>query len=496
MSGRKYTTIDSNELSRLRQDAAKFRGLRKDLPDRIENIVRDTCQHIDRRLTPIENRQREYERALQGMSQEMRQVEQRMAQKISQHARETRAELQKSAERMERQKRELRQEIHQTAEELRNANQETEKKLTRQIKATETRLLRLNQEVRNEMRQQEQRLNDAIEQERREREAGIRAVNERVNAIEQNHDRLRNLAEQRINDALIQQNFIEENYPHEHLLPGKLESLKKALRTAQNTLHKDGAVEAALAQANTTFQDLSDLRIELERLDSEWRIWQEQAIRTAQRILNEAQQNRNLPNVEEAGEISEVNYWTQGGMACLEKDLHRVLKAAGNEEYPLSIPEMKKLVEETLPEMNQRLDKLIEEALIAVERSQLRVSIADIAAGIFETEGFTIVDSTYEGEDMRSGFFIKAKNPQGSEIVAAVTPEGSQEKLTLDNFDVDQMSPAELQNRANNIAKAMQQHNLQADTPAQESPTPSRENRDIQEVRKRKPKLQSLSTNS
>ena len=109
MSGSKYTTVDSSELASLRRDASQLRALRQDLPERIENAVRETQRNIETRLAPIEVRQREYSRAVQGLNSNIRQVEQSMAQRIADQAQKTRKALQENAEKMERQGREHRE---------------------------------------------------------------------------------------------------------------------------------------------------------------------------------------------------------------------------------------------------------------------------------------------------------------------------------------------------------------------------------------------------
>ncbi|HQA29677.1 MAG TPA: hypothetical protein PLA02_10740 [Brevefilum fermentans] len=486
MSGRKYTTIDSNELSRLRQDAAKLRGLRKDLPETIEKAVRDTQNSIDRRLSPIEDRQRKYEKTINGMSKEIREAETRSVQRIKDNAEQIRKALQEAAEKNETERRNIRQEILQTAEKIRNANAETEKRLTEDIRNTENRLIRLNEETRNAMYEQEQRLNAALEQERWERLQEVQAVNQRIDQIEETEERARSLADERIKDAEKLLDFIADNYQHEHFLPGELAKLESALVSAQNSLNQ-GVSQAALAQANTVFQDLSILRIELEKLDSEWRLWREQAIQTAKRILDEARANRTLSDVEGEGEIAEANYWTQGKMNELIAELEKAHQAAEDETYPMSIDEMREMVEKFLPEMDTRLDKIIEEAYLEIERSQLRPSIADVIAEKLEGQGYTVIDHTYEGDDMRSGFYIKAVNKAGSEIVAAVAPDGKLERITIDSFDAETKTDEELRDRMNTIAREMEKHDLQVGSLTQESKAPSQENKDLEKVRKRKP---------
>lgn len=500
MSGSKYTYIDSSELSRLRQDAARLRGLREDLPERIEAAVREASQNIDRRLAPIEARQREFARQIQGISTDLRQTEQAMAERIAENARQTRKALQETSAQMERQRRELRQEIHETAQRLNEQMvatenrldseiQDTEQRLNQQIHDTETHLVRLNEQTRQQMREQEQRLGAAIQAERLERERGLKAMSQRIDAMHQDRQRLSGIARDHLKAAETLHDFINSHYQHNHFTPGQLARLERSIASATSSLNQ-GAVEAALAEANRAYQNLSDLRLELEQLETEWRVWREQALQTASRLLAEAQANRKVSCVEETGEIAEVNYWTGGKLADLEMSLNSVLNRAENEDSPLSIAQMRELVEKTLPDMDNQLDCIIEEAQMEVIRSQMRVNIADLAMQALEAQGFTLQDGLYEGEDMRGGFVAKARNVAGSEVVVSVMPEGDRDRLTVDSFEPRPRAERELVQRSREIASAMRSNGLDASEPAKQSDAPSEANRDLEVVRKRKPKKQ------
>lgn len=78
-------------------------------------------------------------------------------------------------------------------------------------------------------------------------------------------------------------------------------------------------------------------------------------------------------------------------------------------------------------------------------------------------------------------------NKAGSEIVAAVAPDGKLERITIDSFDAETKTDEELRDRMNTIAREMEKHDLQVGSLTQESKAPSQENKDLEKVRKRKP---------
>lgn len=487
MSGSKYTTVDSSELANLRRDSSQLRALRQDLPERIENAVRETQQNLESRLAPIEARQRDYSRAIKGLSADIREVEQGMAERLGQHIRKTRQEIKETNANLERQRRELRQELQDAAKRLEDADRETEERLKKEIRETEAKLQKMNEKTRQEMKQQEQRLNHAISNERDEREKGLKAANERIDAIHQDRDRITGIARDRLKDAQILHDFIAANYQHEHFTPNQLNQLASAINLAQGSLNQ-GASEAALAESNNAYQNLSNLRLELEQLDQEWRTLQAQAFGTASRLLSEAQANRKLADVEATGEIVEVNYWTGGKLTCLEEDIIAALNDAENKNKPLSIADMHKMVEITLPEMDHRISDIVAEAQLAVISSQLRTNIADKAMSALETQGFEVIENggVYEGEDMRGAFVAKAVNKAGSEVVISVIPEGDKNRMTIDSFEPSAIAPGVLLRRSQEMAQAMRNQGLDVTNPATASENPSETNRNLETVRKRK----------
>lgn len=487
MSGSKYTTVDSSELANLRRDSSQLRALRQDLPERIENAVRETQQNLESRLAPIEARQRDYSRAIKGLSTDIREVEQGMAERLGQHIRKTRQEIKETNTNMERQRRELRQELQDAAKRLEDADRETEERLKKEIRETEAKLQQMNEKTRQEMKQQEQRLNLAISNERDEREKGLKAANERIDAIHQDRERITGIARDRLKDAKTLHDFIAANYQHEHFTPNQLNHLASTINLAQASLNQ-GASEAALAEANNAYQNLSNLRLELEQLDQEWRTLQAQAFGTASRLLSEAQANRKLADVEATGEIAEVNYWTGGKLTSLEEDIMAAMNDAENKIKPLSIADMHKMVEITLPEMDRRISDIVAEAQLAVISSQLRTNIADVAMSALETQGFEMIENggVYEGEDMRGAFVTKAVNKAGSEVVISVIPEGDKNRMTIDSFEPGPVAPGVLLRRNQEMAQAMRDQGLDVSNPATASETPSETNRNLETVRKRK----------
>lgn len=441
MSGRKEVTIDEAEYRRLLQDTRRLRELQSHLPEILEAVRRESAEDLRRRLEPLERRQQEFRRALEGVAEQVREFEE------------------ETSRRLEEQQRQMRSQIR---------------------------------EVREALAEQERRFNAMLEQERRTRQQQIQNVQRQLDAIMADKERARTLAQGWLEAAEKLREFIEDNYRHDLFSPGRLDCLARTLEQGRENLNQ-GMSEAALTQSQSAYQELSDLRLELERLEREWHLWRSAALESAREMLELARRNRQCKAVDlEGKELDlgvEVDWWTEGKLSALEEELNRLLARIQDESSFISTEEFRHIVEQTIPQMQERLEQVIREARLAVLGSQLRANVADLVVQALEEQGFQLEDGTYEGEDQRRGFVAKVRHLDGSEVVVVVAPkEGdpAQNDLQIHSFDVAQRSEHELRARARELARALQSKGLQVGEPqAVGAAQPDPAVRDIEQVRKR-----------
>lgn len=444
MSGRKSVTVDEREYRRLLEDRSRLRQIQNNLPEIVEAVRWETSEDLRRRLEPVERRQRDLQQALQGVIAEVREFEEETVRRIVEQE-------------------------HQMRDALRS--------------------------VRQEIAEQARRFNEMMEQERRIRQQQIHHLQEQVDAIVADQRRREELARSWIEAAEVMRGFIEGNYRHQQFAPGALERLERDIRQARENVQQ-GVPETALAQAQAAYRDLSDLRLELERLEREWNLWRAAALESAREILSLAQSNRRCKAVGlDAQEIDvevEVDWWTDGKLTALEQEVQQLIARIQEQDPPMTTEQLRQIAESTVPSFQERLEEVVREARLAVLGSQLRINIADLVVRALEEQGFALQDATYEGEDMRGGYVAKVKHLDGSEIVVTVTPkegEPAENELNIHSYDVDQRSEHELRQRARELAQALQAKGLQTGEPrtaGDARPDPTL--RDMDEVRKRQPR--------
>ncbi len=478
MSGRKQITVDSADYRRLQMAEGQLRSMQQNLPEVLNRLMRDNEAELRRRLEPLEQRQREYQQTTQRMRDEVRQVESHMAQRLEEQQRRLRQHIAETAQRLQR--------------EVETARQETERMVSDEREARIRHVQTVADQVRHETRdllaQQADQLTQLIDQERQTRETQIHAIHQRLEAEQHHKD---TLARSWIETARILHDFIDSHYAHQRFAPDQLARLARMIAQAESNLAQ-GVAEAAVTMAQRAYGSLSDLRLELERLEREWQVWQVRSLEAAREILALAQRNRTCPALDLQGNqldiMIEVDYWTAGQLSMLEAELDQVIAQIADATTPLTTSELRQIAEATLPALHERLEQTIAQARDAVISSQLRTNIADAVVQTFEEQGFQLQDDTYEGEDQRHGFVAQVAHLDGSKVTVVVTPDGTgQNTLSINSYDAQQRAEDELRARAEAIARALEQRGLQAGAITRVGDQPDPAYARIEEVRERQP---------
>ena len=421
MSGRKVTTvtITESEYNRLQAQSRQLQQIQSILPE-IGNIIQNIQQELISSVGRMEERQRAFQNALNQVNQAIREAEKQTSQRLE--------------------------------------------AIQKQMKES---LINIRQEVRTQLKEQEERLNREISAIRRD-------LQTQINAIISQEQKKTQLATELIKSAQTLKDFIANNYPkHNQFCPGALEKLEIDLQQARDNL-QIGAPEAAIVSAQTAYRGLSELRLELERLETEWNLLRAEALRSTEEILALALANRQCKAIDLNGReldiTIEVNYWTEGKLEQLINEVKNLKEQIKSEQPIMSIDALKNIIEHIAPQLRNQLEDIIGEARQKVLSSQLRINIADIALQALERQGFSLSDATYEGEDQRRKYVVKAKHIDGSEVVIVVSPKEGQpleNDLEIHSYETAQWSEETLQTRANEVAKALSAEGLQVPQPRQ-----------------------------
>ncbi|WP_322791561.1 hypothetical protein [Bellilinea sp.] len=448
MSGIKEVTISSTYFQRLLSDSSRLQAIQSALPQFMESVAEAILNEVAGQLQNNERRQSRYEASLANLSEEMRQMESEVNQRLRRMNEHWQGELQNSL-------RENRHEFRQRIGEL------------------------------------DQRLTAQIQQERRERERQVQEISDRINALVADERRRDELARSWVNDVSLKAGFIANNYRHQQFAPGELDKIERDIQIArQNVLQ--GMPQSALSTIQRAYNDLNDLQMKLERLEKEWLLWHTAALEATRQLLAIAQSNRVCSALDMEGKPLtgfevEVDHWTRGKLTAFETKLKKIIGRIENDEQPLSIEELREIAETAAPKLREELEQIIAEARTAVIASQLRASIAELVIQALESQGYVYDDSAYEEEDQRLGYVAKVKAFDGSEVVISISPDdenAAANHLQIHSFDQDVRTEHELLQRAKAISESLQEQGLQASQPAVTDQRADPRLRDLERVRK------------
>lgn len=410
VSGRKRIYVDEAEWNRLRQEAASLAAVKRDLPKLMRQVQDQTNRDLERSLRDVDNRQAEFERAVGQLSARTREFEERTAQRLRANAEQLRHEL------------------------------DTQ---NRQVRAETTQALR----------EQREQLQSAIDQERRERTERLAEIDSRVTALQQDQTRAGELASGFLADAVVLREQVEK-FPHERYLPGRFDALDRRLNTVRANV--EGGIGAfGLSGAQEICQEFGELRLELEQLDREWRTCRIAAERELVALRELIAQNSTLDPQSGDDVAPDVDHWSRGALGRLRTDVDGLLAQVRDDDQPLTTDALLRIVNNTVPDYEARLESVVGQAVTAIRASQLRTNLAElIADALDQRHHYEVTDHGFAGDDQRGAFLAKTVHTSGSEIVIEVEPgedTDSSPVVRLHNFDADGASEAERAARTRSI---------------------------------------------
>lgn len=458
MSGEKFTTISNSELDRLLGADRSLRNVRRDLPNLLDNIRRQSSSDLQRMLDPLEARQQRYQEELQSVSSNIRELELQTAVRFRQQQIMTRQAIQSMAGRLRR----------------------------------ETHLLLIQQQLNFEIQ---------LGEEKRARQAQFQELQAQIDELASDRQRRLDLAGSLVEGAQVIRNFITANYRHQDFAPDEMAKLDQLLVNAEDLLNQR-VPDAAVLRGQEALDGFSELRLKLEASETEWHFWRAallEGIIEQEAILSENRECR-LVNLDgaETDHVLDVEHWSQGSLSSLEEELVQIKTRLQEGEAFIPIKELQDLVEVKLPELDEQLTTVVRNARINALSSQLRSQIAELAVLALLEQGYQPVDGVYDEEDNTQAYTVKVKDYEGSEVVVRVDNLPGQDvkqELSVHSYDFEQRSEREREKRSEEIAAVLRQEGLGVGDFKSEA-VPDESLRDFEALRRKKPLTRRASTSS
>jgi hypothetical protein len=434
--GVKRITVDE-QWAGAQQAAERLRQVNRELPGMIEALRREQQAAAERVAAQLAARQDAFDRALSGLSEQAKRIE-------AQASRRLRAQ----------------------ADRLRQVTEAAEQD---------------RRETRDALEDQERRFQQGLARERRDREREVGELRDEVAAIGGDRDRALARAATLVADGRQLAAAIDAGLPHERYATGRLSELTGRLDLAEGNV-RARLGEAALAQAQEVYLQLSELRAEVElRMSERQEAWL--AADGAVTVLREQiRVNATPAAVDETGNAVEgftldVDYWSEGELSRLEETVAKLTAALADPAAAATTAELRHIAEHEVPALDQALTEVVASAQAGQLASQARANVAElVVTALEETTGYAWEEgqALYANGDQRRAFYSKLKHLDDSEIVIEVAPEDNGESCVLRIISYDTGTPddEERVRRAHAVAATLREHGLQAGLPAADGQEP------------------------
>lgn len=437
MSGhkRKFISISEDEYRRLCDADLRLRSVSEKVQDNISGIRSASERALWENLNQAYERQNAFESSIQSMNEELVAVEAAANQTLLEFESETYQNLQGALD-----------DLWKDAQLL----------IDERARVFEAEIAELN----------------------RRRGLKLRRMAQQLSLLEDETTRKRNLAVEWLQSAVDICHFIATKYPHERFVPGELKRLYEDTTIAEQNIEL-GFYEAAFASAQEIFNQVSELRVVLERCMHDWQIHLQTALSRGKQLLVLAEDSQACKAVDLEGKVLpidiDVNYWSGGKFQHFFLHLRKMVHRLEHRPEIFDMSSLKTIIQQHLPEMQKELDDIITDARWAALSSQLRINIADIAIQALEEQGFELVDSKYTDEDQRQGYSASVKDYSGNQVyiyVEQVAGQPVQTELHVQSEDSDRRTEYELRRRDVEITQALMGYGLRVYKPVQEEQVP------------------------
>lgn len=436
MSGRKttYTTIDADELNRLRRQAASAVTLAQS---------NQAMQQLSQRTNQFLQQQ---QRRVDGLNQTIANLNQTMRSRDAAASKE---------------RQQLREQLNATIRDANQALREMSEQHQRDMVELNSRFSeRLNRQRADTVRMIEEsnrQMTQALDQAVAGLETQIGTVSNRMDQVERQTAEtarqvgiifdsdvtLLELAREYADTARTLNDDTARSFRTEILLPGRLAKAQNQLQAAEQHIRDaEGDMPTNASVARQAARQAAEAAIQLHedviRAEQEWQARYQAACQAVNTALAQAEACRQVRFPSDTVDVQvDVDHWSNGDLTALRiraEQLHSRLDNADS----LTLEDLEGLRQAGVQAAREMLETT-EFAAVAMSASQDRADIAqDVADHMREALGLAIQSHGFQGGDQRGAHRIHLKNPlTGFEMVVTQYPESNGENVLGNRLESD-----------------------------------------------------------
>ena len=313
---------------------------------------------------------------------------------------------------------------------------------------------------------QNQRFNAALAAQQSQTQKALLQLSNELDQISKSEQRKQVAAHEWLSNNIQFYNFLVEQYACEFFLQGEMGKISREIDLASTNLDT-GAYETALAAAQQIHFQLSDLRIALEKLHSEWQMLYIDTWETTLQVLSQAVESMDVPAIDLRGEELpygiHVDAWVENRLSQLIERIAAFRDLVETEGPSMPTEMLREHREQTIPGFTAELEDLVAQARVNAINAQLRINIADFVIQALQEQGFAPNEAGYQTADAQSAYEVSLSNYEGSAVVVQVKSAGvkiGQNELHLESLDGQARSEDELENRWHAISQSLERFGL------------------------------------
>ena len=455
MSGRKttYTHISVDELRNLRERAAKASSLQESnrilnqLNAKNDAALSDYRNRISSMNNSINNLNNMLNKQTKAASKETQALREQLRKSvidsnnriktINQHNENRINELNRNfTQTLSRTKSEFQDSISRTKSEFQDSINRTRADFSAAMDSNNRRIEAAMQINNQNLQRQIHEMEESIQDDIQDIRSQLNSIEESVRTSIQNQDILLDMSREYMQMIQVLLDDIRTNYRTELLCPGRIEELETIISSAKREI-KDAEKmpensATARREARLALESTIRLRNDIIKAEQEW-LMHYQAARQVMDATNaqlDASRILSLPDEENAS--VDVDNWTDGDLSLLGRRLS-TLENQIDIVDSLTIKDLDDLRSAGI-QLSREIDDTTMFAAEAFYASQDRGEIAQDIADQLQAQGLTLIDHSYQGNDMRAAHRLHLRNNvTGFELVITQTPVISNDGGTLAN---------------------------------------------------------------
>jgi hypothetical protein len=255
--------------------------------------------------------------------------------------------------------------------------------------------------------------------------------------------------------------FLRENYAVDFFYPGMTARVEQQVAQVEGNFNS-GFFDAALLASQHGFQELSELRLELEACHTEWNLLFLAAWEGVSQEIAQVENSFYVPAYDldgnELAYLVDVDFWQPGVLDQLHFALSEMGRQLLDQENLPGIDVLRNWLSDTLPALHQKLGNAVIDARVKTINSQLRINVADLVVQALQEQGFTLAACAYAEDDQRQGYGARLSNLEGNEVIIQVSPSGEavgENELQIQSLDAEERTEHELERRWQEINQSL-----------------------------------------